>query len=293
VSVEVGYNRRWFQNFFVTDNTRVGPDDYDPWTYTAPLDSRLPDGGGYPITVYSITREAALRGAQNHLTFETDFGPARTWYWHGVDFQANARARNGLTLQGGTSTGRGVRNTCGTEVNIDSPDPRGCDVTEPWMTSFRGLASYTVPRVDVLVSASFRSLNPSNAIPGLGGANSATNGASLNANTAVPNTVVQAALGRLPGNALPTQTTTVNLLTAAQLYPSQRVNQVDMRFAKIIRFGDRRLDVGVDLYNLFNTNHQTGFDQSYDYGVPNGGDWLEPTSIVAPRFVRLNFRVDF
>jgi hypothetical protein len=159
------------------------------------------------------------------------------------------------------------------------------------MTSFRGLASYTVPKIDVLVSAQIRSVNPFNNA-GVGAA-SATNGPSLNANTAVPNAVVQGLLGRLPGTALASQTTTVNLLTAGQLYPEERVNQVDMRFAKIVRFGDRRLDIGVDLYNLFNTHDTQGFDQSYDYGVANGGEWLRPTSIVPPRFVRVNFRVDF
>ena len=294
VSVEVGYHRRWFRNFFVEDNLLVGPEDYDPWTFTAPSDQRLPGGGGYPITVYSITREAALLGAQDYETFETDYGPARTQYWHGVDVQLSARARNGLTFQGGTSTGRGVRDTCDTVVHIDSPDPRGCHVTEPWMTSIRGLASYTVPKVDVLVSAQFRSLNPSNT-PGMGAA-SATNGNSLDANTQVPNTVVQQLLGRLPGTALARQNTTVNLLTDGQLYPDERVNQVDMRFAKIIRFGSRRLDVGLDLYNVFNTNHATGFDSGYDYSEGNvlqGGDWLLPTAIVAPRFVRLNFTLNF
>jgi hypothetical protein len=291
ISAEVGYYRRWFGNFFVTDNTLVGPSDYDPWTYTAPSDARLPDGGGYPVTVYSITRAAALRGASNHQTFETDFGDARTQYWHGVDVNLNARARNGLTFQGGTSTGRGVRDTCDTAPKIDNPDPRGCHVTETWMTSVRGLAAYTVPKIDVLVSAQFRSMNPFNNA-GMGAA-SATNGPSLNANTALPNTVVQSQLGRLPGTALATQTTTVNLLDAGQLYPTGRVNQVDMRFAKILRFGNRRLDIGIDLYNLFNTHNATGFDQSYDYGVPGGGEWLNPTSIVPPRFVRVNFKVDF
>ena len=57
------------------------------------------------------------------------------------------------------------------------------------MTSFRGLAAYTVPKIDVLVSAQFRSLNPNN-IGGVGGG-SATNGASLNANYQLPNSVVQ------------------------------------------------------------------------------------------------------
>ena len=78
LSVEASYNRRWFGNFFVTDNLAVGPADYDPWVYTAPLDSRLPDGGGYPLTVYSLTAAAAARAARNHQTFETDFGDART-----------------------------------------------------------------------------------------------------------------------------------------------------------------------------------------------------------------------
>ena len=291
LSVDVGYNRRWFRNFFVVDNRLVGPNDYDPWTYVAPQHPDLPGGGGYSITQYALTRDAALRGAQNYQTFETDFGPARTQYWHGVDLSANARLRNGLTIQGGTSTGRGVRDTCQTVVHVDSPDPRDCHVTEPYMTSVRALASYTVPKIDVLVSAQMRSLNPANR-PGVG-AVSATNGASLDANTQVPNTVVLQSLGRLPGVGLPTQNTTVNLLSDGQLYPGERVNQVDMRFAKILRFSGTRVDVGIDLYNLFNTNDGTAFDQSFDYGVANGGEWLRPTTIVAPRFARFNVTFTF
>ena len=33
-------------------------------------------------------------------------------YWHGVDFTATARLAFGLNLQGGTSTGRAVRDNC-------------------------------------------------------------------------------------------------------------------------------------------------------------------------------------
>ena len=286
VSLDVSYNRRWFENFFVDDNQLVGPADYSPWTYTAPADDRLPGGGNYPITVYSITREAALRGATTYRTFETDFGPARTQYWHGVNVNVNARMRNGLFFQGGTSTGRGVRDTCKTVVNVDSPDPRNCHVSEPFMTSFTGNASYTVPRVDVLVSAQFRSRNSANI--GAVGAASASNGASLSANTLVPNSVVLQKLGRLPGTSLVTGTTTVNLLETGQLYPEQRLNQLDMRFAKIVRFSNRRADIAIDLYNIFNTNHATGFDSNYGYAT-NGADWLRPTTIVPPRFARVNF----
>ena len=285
VSVEVGYYRRSFLNFFVTDNQLVGPTDYDKWTYTAPVDDRLPDGGGNQITQYTL-KTTASRSAQNFQTFETAFGDARTQYWHGVDVNANARLRNGLTIQGGTSTGRGVRDTCDTVVNIDSPDPRNCRVVEPWMTSVRGLAAYTVPVIDVLVSAQFRSLNPANTA-GVGG-NPGSNGPSLNANTAVPNSVVVQSLNRLPVGGLPNGNTTVNLVAEGQLYPDERVTQVDMRFAKVIRFAGKRADVGIDLYNLFNTNQGTAFDQNYDYGVAEGGEFLRPTTIVSPRFVRFN-----
>ena len=300
VSVEVSYNRRWFENFFVDDNQLVGSEDYTAWTYRAPLDERLPNGGGYDIPLYSLTRDAALRGARTYRTFETDFGPERTQYWHGVNVNVNTRMRNGLAFQGGTTTGRGVRDRCGvaskvpedfaggTTIRLDS-----CKVTEPFMTSFTGNVAYTVPKVDVLVSAQFRSRNPSN-IGAVGGA-SASNGASLNANTLVPNSCntpgcvsVLNLLGRLPGTALSTGSTSVNLLRTGEMYPDKRLNQVDMRFAKIFRFSNRRADIAIDLYNLFNTNDTTGFEGNYGFST-NGADWLRPTSIVAPRFARLNF----
>jgi hypothetical protein len=289
VGVEVGYNRRWFQNFLVTDNLLLGPEDYDPWTLTAPLDPDLPNGGGYPVTVYDPKPAAFDRGAQNFQTKETNFGPARTWYWHGIDVTANARLGAGVVIQGGTSTGRGVQDRCETVVKIDSPDPRGCAVTEPWITAARGLASYTIPKVDVLVSATVRSLRTT--IPFLQANNSATNGASLAANYNVPNTVVRSLLGRLPSGSNANGTTTVNLVEPAQVY-GDRVTQVDTRFAKVLRFGETRLDIGVDLYNLFNTNDPAGYEQTYDFAT-QGASWLQPTSIVPPRFARVNVTLNF
>jgi Carboxypeptidase regulatory-like domain/TonB-dependent Receptor Plug Domain len=312
VSVEVSYNRRWFGNFFVTDNLRTTAADYEKWTLPIPQNPALPDAGG-TATYYNITQAASARGAQTYQTFETDYAPARTQYWHGVNINVNARLRNSLTVQGGTGTGRGVRNTCALFAALPellSPTAQGglatngtafqriesCDVTEPFLTSFRGLAAYTIPKVDVLISANMRS------VPGtsLGmGSTSATNGISLNANYVVPNLVVQQTLGRLPANGLPTSSTTVNLVNPAQVY-GDRITQFDMRFAKVLRFSGRRLDVGVDLYNLFNTSDGSTFLETYDY-TTNGGAtssnpatrWLRPTAIVAPRFVRFNVRVDF
>jgi hypothetical protein len=288
VSVELGYNRRWWGNFFVTDNTLTTAADYDRYTIAVPQHDNLPGGGG-TATFVAITPAASARGAQNFMTSASDFGD-QTAYWHGVDFTATARLASGVMLQGGTSTGRGVRDNC--DVVDDLPELLGssrvdsCSVTENWATSFRGLASYTVPKVGVLVSASMRSIVTT---PG-GGVG--TNGASLQANYVVPNAVIQQALGRLPAGALVTQTTTVNLLVPGELYTLERMNLVDMRFAKILRFGGRRADIGIDLYNLFNENFATAYQQTYEYRT-NGASWLQPTSIAAPRLARFHMTLNF
>jgi hypothetical protein len=289
VSVEAAYNRRWWGNFFVTDNVLTTAADYDVYDLAIPQHEHLPGGGGTASFV-AITPAANARGSQSYMTSETDFGDARTSYWHGVDFTTTARLAGGITVQGGTSTGRAVRDNC--DVTRALPELVGtsrvdsCDVTEKWATSFRGLASYTVPKIDVLVSASMRSLETT---PG-GGV--ATNGLSLTANYVVPNTVIMESLGRLPANALATGTTTVNLLKPGELYTLRRMNLVDMRFAKIFRFAARRTDVGIDLYNLFNSNVTTAYQQTYEYRT-NGAAWLTPTGIAAPRLARFHVTVNF
>jgi hypothetical protein len=286
VSAEVAYNRRWFKGTKVTDNTLRGPNDYDSFTITAPQDARLPDGGGYPITVSMVTAAAAARGAQNLVTFETDFGPERTMYWHGVDLTLSARLRQGLILQVGTQTGRSVEDTCESARAIDGTtqttikDLRNCLDVDPFQTTFRGLASYTIPKIDVLISGTLRSQ------PAL----------ELVANWPVPNTLIQTAAGRLPPGGLATGNTTLNILDNDHRLYANRRTQIDMRFAKILRFGSRRLDVGVDLSNLLNTNYTTTFENTYQYSLANtalGGTWNNPTAVYAPRFVRWNLTFDF
>jgi hypothetical protein len=281
VSLEVAYNRRWWGNFTVEDNQSVGPADYESWTATAPLDPRLPGGGGYQITRWIIKPEADGRPSRDIERFETDFGPARINYWHGVEMTFNARLANGLTLQGGTSTGREVTDTCATEPLIDDPDTRNCRTVPPFRTSFRASAAYTVPKIDVLVSSIARISPP----PG------------INANYNFSNSVILAQLGHLPPSELATGTETVNLLDSNQMYAERRHYQVDMRFAKIFRFGGTRADFGVDLYNIFNVNTPVAYDGTYDVipaeGLGPGGQWLQPTTIVQPRFARLNLTVNF
>ena len=116
---------------------------------------------------------------------------------------------------------------------------------EPWLSTVRGLASYRMPRLDILTSLIIRS-NRTNA------GDVASNGSTLDGNYRIPNSVIRTPqyLGRLPAGGLATGNTTVNLLTPDMLYPVERRTQVDMRFGKILRFGRARYDLSVDLYNL-------------------------------------------
>src|SRR5262245_7198254 len=302
VSIEAGYARRWWDGpggngweNGVTDNLNRNPSDYDQWVITAPLDPRLPGGGGYQIPMYTVTAAANAIPAQNYITFETDYGPKRINYWHGVDVTLNARLRNGLFVQIGTSTGREVEDYCATEPKIghalgDAPDVRNCRQVDPFQTTLRGLSSYTIPKSDVSGSGTFRS-QPATEV-GFTGLGSVT--------WNVPNTVVQQLLGRLPPSALITGNTAVPLLDADhRLFYGGRRNQIDLRVAKILRFGATRADVGLDLQNLLNTNYATQYTTTYAYDNPtttgdeNGGTFLNPTSVYTPRFVRVNLTFNF
>ncbi len=90
LSVEFGYNRRTWGNFFVDDNRNLSPADYDVVTMTAPQNANLPDGGGYPMQ-FRVPRMSAA--TSNYYTFAGDFGD-QTALYH--SFQTQVRARTDL-----------------------------------------------------------------------------------------------------------------------------------------------------------------------------------------------------
>jgi len=298
VSADFSYTHRRFHGFFVTDDINRNPaTSYESYTLTAPNDPRLVDGGGYPVTVYVPTAAANAVTPQTILRNETYYGDERISKWDGFEFTVNARMSNGIMTQIGTSTGRGLVDRCATITQYNNvnaitgveagPNPRGCRDVEPWQTTLRGSASYTIPKIDVLVSGVVRSQPEA-----LLGATPDTA-----ANWQVPNSVIAAALGHLPPGATATGTTIIPLGdNAHRIYADNRRTQVDMRFAKIVRFGRTRTDVGVDVNNLLNTNYATGYNNTYIYGTdntPRPSGWGTPISIYTPRFVRLNFTVNF
>ena len=111
MALDVSYNRRWWGNFFFTDNLALGPQDFDQVTITAPQNPNLPDGGGYPVTFLTRNARTALGATDNYFTSASDYGDV-TAYWHGVDAQVSARLGSQLFVQLGASGGRGVRDYC-------------------------------------------------------------------------------------------------------------------------------------------------------------------------------------
>lgn len=275
VSVEVGYYRRWWPIYGaadVTDNLRVGPEDYTEFSVIAPTDPRLPNGGGYPVPgIYNITPAGAVAGVENVQTAANDYGKY-TRYWDGVDITAQARLSNGLTLQGGTSSGRLVSDSCapraavpeGTTGSLTNP---WCRQVEPLLTQYKALASYIIPKIDVQVAGTF----------------SSRPGVSLSANVIYSSAQVAPWLGR-PLAVVPN--VTVNVIQPQTVF-GDRVDQLDLRIGKILRFGRARTSLNVDIVNALNSNDNLAYNAAF------GPVWPAPTSVLTARLFRLSAQLDF
>jgi hypothetical protein len=292
VSVNVGYFRNWWNNWYAVDNRATAFSDYTQFSIVAPNDPRLGASAGQVINGLFDVNEDKFGLVDELATKSSNFGQLKE-NWQGVDVNVTARLRNGITAQGGTSTGRRLSDACamksvipeygtgsrGTNTSIagdQSVVNPWCRVEENYKTQIRGLASYTIPRIDVLVSGTW----------------SVTPQGDLEANMVVNNAYIAANPGPMPlGRALSggESSVTVNLLTPETMYPENR-NNIDFRVSKILRYGRTRTQVGVDVYNLMNADTVTAFNQTFS---PTSTTWLTPNTIVPARYVRFNLDVSF
>ena len=67
----------------------------------------------------------------------------------------------------------------------------------------------------------------------------------------------------------------------------EAINQVDIRFAKVLTYGRSRTIIGVDLFNALNVNTPTSYNQTY------GPAWLTPTGVLQARFIKLSAQIDW
>jgi len=276
VSLDVGYYRRTYGNFTVTDNTLTGVADYTQFSITAPTDSRLPDGGGYAVGGLYNLNPNKVGQVNNLFTLAGNYGNYKET-WNGVDVNLSLRLGKGAILQGGTSTGRTSLDVCDLraqlpELTVTAPYVVGptspdCNIPGQFQTQVKFLGTYAVPKVDVQVAATYRSL------PGV----------NIVSNYVATNADVIPSLGRpLSGGAA---NVTVNLVEPGTLFTEQ-TNLLDLRFSKLFRFGGYRTSVNLDLANAFNSSGITSVNNNY-------AAWQVPTGIHQARIVKISAQFDF
>jgi hypothetical protein len=108
-------------------------------------------------------------------------------------------------------------------------------------------------------------------------------GPEIYANYTATNAVIQPVLGRVLSGGV--ANLPVTIVEPGTMY-GERLNQVDMRFGKNLRFGRMKAAVNLDVYNVFNVN--TVLSLNYAYAT-----WLRPTSILLARFAKIGVQFDF
>ena len=295
VSMDVGYFRRRYVNFDTWDNRAVGPEDFDTYTIIVPEDPRLPDGGGYPLTLVDMKPEAFGRLQNNFQTDANRLG-GETEAWQGVDVSLSARLDD-LLVQGGFSTGKRVNDLCGVresvpEIFFGSPvtfaasrlegtvGSEGsvianefCDINENWLTNVSVFGAYTLP-YDIDLSAAFFSR------PGV----------PRKAIYLVPTADVIAALGR--PSSLP-QVPTVNVIPPGTEF-GDRLNQLDFRVGKAFDLAaSGTFRASFDIYNVFNGN-AVGREQAGIVPGASGADqYLTPLGLQPGRLFKISLQYSY
>ena len=273
ISLSAGYYHSWYGNFTVTDNILVGPSDYEPYSITAPVDPRLPAGGGYRIDgLYDIS-PAAFGQVSNVIKMASDFGD-RIQVNDFVNFSINTRFATGLRFGAGIDTGRTVNDTC---FVVDSPqDLLNCRIVTPFTgaTQLKMFGSYELP-AGFTVSGIYQDVSGINYT------------AAYNATNAEVARTLGRNLSACGTRPVCTSTATVPLITPQQEF-EDRWRRLDLRLSKSIRFNDRvRLQANVDLYNVVN---QAGIIQE---NVLYGRQWLLPIELEDPRILQFSGQLEF
>jgi hypothetical protein len=329
LSAEVTYNWRKYSNLQVTDQIGIGCDrfnasvdqqtcaqnylnftsnTYDFYSAVAPSNPLLPNGGGYVIRGLNTSKSTLPTGQPSAVTIMDALG----YTWNGVDTNFVWRGTTkfglrGLRVNGGTTTGRAVRDQC--LAAVDAPNvrqyldaPPQCNPHTRWETNVRGTAAYTIlpdkKWADVLVSTVFvwRPGVERNANHTFNKADVTWEPSSAARATTVCPTATNGT-GCFTASGGTTQTTTVvNLLNSGQLY-GEGYSEFDLKLGKNLRFANKRINVGVDIYNLLNNDairtYQDNYDVADNPATPVVERWGQATGLLSPRFARLSIQFDF
>ena len=265
LAVNVGYFRTWYGNLTYMDNLLVTPADFDEYCITAPVDPRLPGGGGNQICGLYDVKPAFQGQVQNYQDLA---GDKRTRVFDGVDMTVNARIGRAL-IAGGVAMGQTVIDECGAAV--DSPmSLRFCRDELGWSEDVQVKihGSYELPW-RLQTSATYQSLA----------------GIPITANYLASGAEIARGLGRIP-SAGPTATANVALIEPDTMY-EKRPNLVDLRFSRRFSFGGMSVTGNFDVYNLFNAAPITAINTQY------GPAWLNVNDVTSARLIKFGMQLEF
>lgn len=259
------YEQRWSKTR-VTDNLAVTPEDYDPFCIMAPMDPRLPGGGGYEVCGLYDVKPEKFGQVDDYRTLREPFGDdVRLNQFLGVTF--DARLQNGIRFGGGFDTGRSIEDRC---FVVDSPQELlHCRVETPWSAQTQLKLNGVIPLPgDVNFSATYQNLS----------------GEAILGNYAATNAEVRGSLGRdLAGG---NSSVTVPLFAPDTMF-LDRIDRLDIRVSKIIRTDRFRIQINLDAYNALNASHIRSVAEFY------GSRFLEPNTIMDARLVEIGGSISF
>ena len=273
VGLRVGYYRTSYGNIYLTNNLDVTAANFTPDCVTAPVDARLPGGGGNQVCGGLYDVNPSLYGKVNNLiTNASNFGGDSQVY-NGADATVTARFGQGRSLYAGMSTGQTVTNNCAT-ANVPT---QFCQQTLP----FRGQDDFKVSFVYPLpwwgITTSWRYQN----LPGLPEL----------ATDVVPNSAIAPSLGRnlaaCPALTGPCSATATVTLFAPDTVFLPRQNQLDTRLTKLVRVGPWRLQANMDIFNLTNNADFVTVNTTY------GPKWNVPTRTLPGRLFKFSLMANF
>jgi hypothetical protein len=303
VSMTGGYYRNWFGSFLVTHNTLVSPADFSTFCITAPMNARLPGGGGYQICGLGDISPAKFGQVNSVITQSDNYGKMQ----RSNDFfnvTINARLARGVQVGGGVDTGRSVNNAC---FNVDSPGAvaaslpgnlaaggagllstptpftattingqKICSVVTPFrgQTQLKAFMTYPLP-YDFILSAVFQNIS----------------GPTIVASYNATNAEIAPSLGRnlaaCRGAAVCNATAAVPLIVPQTMF-DDRLSRLDLRLAKRVALTKTmHLQGNFNIYNVFNGSASSTLNTNY------GPLWLQPSLLQDGRMVQFSANLSF
>jgi hypothetical protein len=266
-SVSGMWHRRSYGDFFWVDNLNVDASDYQPLTFTAPQDPRLPNGGGEVITIYEFRNPNFQFTTGNLLTT----GAPEDWRtWNGFEVIVDGRLWRRGFMKASWTAGKTADHFC--QAAQDNPNLlRFCHMESPYRHDAK--LSGTVPLPwDTEISGLFQVFA----------------GPPIRAGYRVS----AADVGRPIRTAAQDNTVDVNLIQPHTVFDDTSWSLL-LRFAKVMTVGALRTRVYMDANNIFNGAAITSRNQQFGGGRVINRDFFRPITIQAGRALSFGLQTTF